>query len=520
MDDNVLREKIEEISRTIFRYCKAKTSNTEDAEDLSQDILCELCKSAKNIRDDRAFYGFMWSLAGNVYKQWYRKKKQNYYCELTEDIGCDDISPEFDDENSDIYLLRRELALLSEKYRRATILYYIDEKSCLEIAAALNIGESMVKYLLFKSRKILKEGMNMERKLGEHSFNPKILIPMYSGEGPNHFWDFMQSKIRQNILSACYNNALTTEQISLETGIPLPYLDDEIKALEEKELLRKDRKHYKTNIIIITEDCNDEIARKAAAYHGQIADTIGDFLDKSLESFKGIGFEGSDFTADTLRWQLAVLVFRAILCSDLEEIEKAAPKTAWGERAYLYCVEKIPDEAWVFNECGIEGKNQDSLYFLDYLPNPHGDHHDFYGNARYINILCDIAKGDTEKFGEYDLEAVAEMIRMGYVRKSENGFRALLPIYTKEQYKSAFNLANTFVADELAKIIKALNRSASTIISEHTPKHLQELVPGIASMDRLVNAVSVPARIMVEKRRLDTSWNPLELPTTYIVLNK
>jgi len=77
MDDNILQEMIGEISRTIFNYCKAKTSNMEDAEDLSQEILYELWRSAKNIRDDKAFYGFMWSLAENVFKQWYKKKKQH-----------------------------------------------------------------------------------------------------------------------------------------------------------------------------------------------------------------------------------------------------------------------------------------------------------------------------------------------------------------------------------------------------------------------------------------------------------
>ena len=74
----------------------------------------------------------------------------------------------------------------------------------------------------------------MDRKLGALSYNPKNFIPFYNGSGPNRFYDFMQSKIRQNIITACYNDLLTAEQISLETGIPLPYLDAEIKQLEDK----------------------------------------------------------------------------------------------------------------------------------------------------------------------------------------------------------------------------------------------------------------------------------------------
>ena len=149
MNIQELHDKIAEVSKTIFSYCMAKTPTREEAEDLSQDILCELLKSAENIRDDSAFYSFMWGVAGNVYKQWYRKRLKNNTCELTAEIPMEDNHDE--DESNDIYLLRRELALLSEKYRKATIMYYIDRCSCSEISSALAISESMVKYLLFKT---------------------------------------------------------------------------------------------------------------------------------------------------------------------------------------------------------------------------------------------------------------------------------------------------------------------------------------------------------------------------------
>ncbi|MBO5006125.1 MAG: RNA polymerase sigma factor, partial [Clostridia bacterium] len=144
MDKAELNEKIAEASKTIFSYCMAKTPTREVAEDLSQEILYELIKSAENIRNDNAFYAFMWGVAGNIYKQWYRKKIKNNTCELTEDITLEENILE--DKANDIYLLRRELTLLSEKYRKATIFYYIDGRSCSEISSALAISESMVKY--------------------------------------------------------------------------------------------------------------------------------------------------------------------------------------------------------------------------------------------------------------------------------------------------------------------------------------------------------------------------------------
>lgn len=350
MNENELHEKISKVSKTIFSYCMAKTPTWEEAEDLSQDILYELIKSAENIRDEKAFYAFMWGVAGNVYKQWYRKKLKNNTCELTEDTPSDDELS--DDDNSNIYLLRRELTLLSEKYRKATILYYIEGCSCSEISSALAISESMVKYLLFKSRKILKEGMNMERNLGELSYNPKTLIPIYSGQGPNNFWQLMQSKIKQNIVSACYNDSLTVQQISLETGIPLPYLDDEIRELESKEVILKDGTHYKANVIVITSECADEIERAVTEYHEQVADKMETFINDKMSEYKNVGFIGNDFSENTLRWQLATILFRMISGVDCGGTTDA-PKTGWGESAYLWCVEKL-NEKHIFSYCEVK----------------------------------------------------------------------------------------------------------------------------------------------------------------------
>ena len=199
MDKKDFDGKVAEISKSIMSYCVTRTFNRYDAEDLAQEIIVELVKSVDNIRDDKAFYGFMWAVVGKVYAMWCRKRVKFDACELSDDLT--DGNDYFDIAgNEDLYLLRRELTLLSEKYRRAVIFYYLESKSCSEISSSLCISESMVKYLLFKARKILKEGMNMERNYGEQSYNPKQLSLLYMGEGPNKFWNITDGKkIPQNI---------------------------------------------------------------------------------------------------------------------------------------------------------------------------------------------------------------------------------------------------------------------------------------------------------------------------------
>lgn len=523
MNEMQLNEKIGEVSKTIFSYSMARTRSREEAEDLSQEILLELVKSAGNIRDDKAFYGFIWALAGNVYKQWLRKKHKAETLELAENVLTEDLPNQEQDPSEDFILLRRELTLLCEKYRKATVLYYVEEKSCFEIARILSISESMVKYLLFKSRKVLKEGMNMERTLGVLSYNPKNLIPLYSGEGPNNFHAFMKSKIRQNVLSACYNDALTEQQISLETGVPLPYLEEEISALLEKKILLKEGKRYKANVIVIDTRCGKEIAEKAALYHEKIAKAMETFIDEHLEAFKAIGFRGCDFSENTLRWQLAALIFRVITFGDFEKEQTAAraPITAWGERAYLWCKEENEEnvlDKYIFSYSGMKDRQGASLFFFDCRTGGKGDHHDFYGNERFINILCDVARGNTAHFGEYDLEAVAEMVKKGYVIKKDGCLVTTLPVFNGKQYEKALLLAEEFVRTELVVLLEELKEGTLHILMEHTPAHLQEQVPAIAKMDTFEHSVCAPGKLLMAHRYLQTTYHPLEMPTTFIVL--
>lgn len=117
------------------------------------------------------------------------------------------------------------------------------------------------------------------------------------------------------------------------------------------------------------------------------------------------------------------------------------------------------------------------------------------------------------------MEAVAELIRKGYVVK-EDTFRVTTPVFTKVQYEEVVALVKTFVEEELGELLTALEQSAVKVLSEHTPKHLQSKVKGIASMDKMESAVCVPAGKLIERKVLSTAWHPLEMPTTYIVLHK
>ena len=223
-------EKITDSMKSIFSFSLARTDNATEAEDLSQQIITELLVSCHRLKDIKAFYGWMWSVAKNTYSKYIRLlSKEKYHLEFSGNEN--DIYFNIADSKSNIEenfilkensnLLRRELSLLTRQYREAVVKYYIEDKSCAQISQELSVTLETVKHLLFKARKILKEGIYMTREYGEKSYNPgvfKLDKWIKSGYTPaiQELDKLCETrKLPGNILLSAYYTPLTMDEISM-----------------------------------------------------------------------------------------------------------------------------------------------------------------------------------------------------------------------------------------------------------------------------------------------------------------
>ncbi len=521
MEKQELDTKIADAAKTILSYCTARTPNAFDAEDLAQDIILEIYKSADNIRDANAFYGFMWAVAGNVYKQWCKKRARSKECELTENLF--EETELLEEENTELYLLRRELTLLTQKYRKAAILYYIENKSCAEISTYLSISESMVKYLLFKSRQILKEGMNMERNYGAQSYNPKGLTLMYWGNGANRYYHLCDSKISQNILFACYNDKLTAEQISLEIGVSLPYMEDKLNELCEYELLKMDGNRYYTNMVIFTGDFAKEVNVKTAKLREKLADILMGAIEKKETGVRSLGFAGADMGNNAFKWQMAGFILYQAIINDLQDRSKITyPVDKFGTECFVWGVEDgdndLAKSQFRFGICHTENEKGDLIRFMDFPINGEMVHSNFYCSRSATNVLLDVAKGETSSFSENDNVVAADLVRKGYLISGENGLAVNAPVFTKEQYEALRNIFADTIAEitgEAEKLMEAVAR----IMKEHTPAHLKKQVKDMVFLRLFEDAISAPVAVLYDKKYLLPYNNEGMLPTTGIILN-
>lgn len=507
MDKHELDMKISDVAKTILSYCIARTSNHFDAEDLAQDIILEIYKSAENIRNADAFYGFMWAVAGNVYKQWCKNKAKNKECELTDNLI--DVAETFDDDNSELYLLRRELTLLSEKYRKATILYYIENKSCSEISKHLSISESMVKYLLFKSRQILKEGINMERNYGQQSYNPKELSILYWGNGKNTYNAVYENKISQNILYACYNDKLTAEEISLELGIALPYIEDIIKQLVECDALCIEGRKYYTNIVIFTAECAVEVANKTQMLRNNISDTLSEIITNRNSS-------------NSEAWlTVCCILYKAIFENLQSKVDIDIPKNKFGDSCIVWAVEKTSDSmknnGFNFGVSNTENENGDRVQFFDFPINGDMVHHSFYAVKGMTKVFLDIAKGKNDFDNEIEKVIVAELIKKGYVLNDGGKLSVNVSVFTDAEFESFISNFNSAV-ESIEENANSIMQEASKIIKNYIPVHLKSQAFKMAYFRIFEDAISVPVATLTENKVLFPYNGNSILPTTYIVL--
>ena len=517
-----LDNKIGEIVKVLLSYCHARTSNQWEAEELAQDIILALYQSVGSLRDEHAFYGFMWAVAGNVYKGWCKKRTKQRECELPDTLPFEeDFAAE---EDSQLYLLRRELSLLSEKYRKAVILYYIENQSCAQISRALSVSESMVKYLLFKSRRILKEGMSMERNYGSQSYNPKELSLQFWGKSISPCCHLCDSRISQNILFACYNDRLTAEQISLEIGVALPYMEDRLEELYQHELLKKDGNRYYTNIIIFTEDFINEVSVKTAALCERIADIVQQTVDEQKEEVCRLGFDWVKHHNQTYQWQMsAFLLYLALMDKLQNRVQIVYPKDKEGAECFVWGKEKSRTNdrlsAFTFGVSTVESERGDRVQFMDFLLNGEMVHFDFFGHQNTTNVFLDIARGEYQHFGENDRAIAAELVRKGYVLSTASGLSINAPVWTavqQQRLKEIFSAA----AEQIAQEAEAMMDVVTKILKSHVPVHLKKQANDLAFLRLFEDAISAPVAVLCERKYLLPYTGDGMLPTTYVVLSE
>ena len=315
--ESLLKELSDSYMEKIFYFCLRKTGDSYEAEDLSSEIiLCILSELQKGVIP-KNFPAWVWQIARNRYARWSDMKTKNSTSIAPDDIGNFELESDITSpdstliHNEEMNLLRRELAFVSADYRNILVAHYIEDRSVKDIARSFDIPEGTVKYKLYRARNLLKEGMDMAREFGPLSYRPEN-IEIHTnglfgrlGEPEIYFYRLLP----KNIMLSAYRCPQTAEELAMEVGVALPYIEEEIKALLDVDLLRKDGKKYETNFAIISAQAlNTIIAHQKGLIH-EFTKALTAYMEYTLNCLceNGIKWHGGYQNFEDMKWTLLML---------------------------------------------------------------------------------------------------------------------------------------------------------------------------------------------------------------------
>ena len=226
----------------IYGFAFKKAYSYDEAEELASEMTAEVYTSLLNSNDIINVSGYIWRICENVYSRYVAKNKkqeglcENYMAAVSAARMDDGITEE------EKYKIRREISFLSELRRDIVFSFYYKNETIKKIAARHGIPEGTVKWHLNKIKKDLKEGMTMERKIGELGLNPvKALDISHNGTpgsngGPEYY---LQDKIDLNIVYSAYKKPRTLNEIAEELGMTPVFVEDRVTKLADNGFLVK-----------------------------------------------------------------------------------------------------------------------------------------------------------------------------------------------------------------------------------------------------------------------------------------
>ncbi len=438
----------------IFYFCLRKTGGEYEAEDLTQDIaLSVISELRRGIIPDN-FSAWIWQITRNRYARWAKYKHMRAEAETGTDIGeyelADDTTLEAEYiHREDLSKLRCELAFISSEYRNVVVAYYIEDRGVKEIAKTLSLPEGTVKSKLFRARNILKEGMNMAREFGALSYKPEDISFIKNGHDgtSGEPWSLVDRKICKNILLAAYRTPSTAEELAMELGIALPYMEDELKTLVRSTLMKKNGDKYETAIIIVSKSAEEKIVNDllniAPALSSAVIEAL-EYRTKCLDA-RGVKWHGGYQDYEDMKWALLMQMTSYVSHSAVGKVAPDSNKVGRTSRPNcgewdLLGIEKYSGACPKFvglHTVGVNFRQYKFEYKNIDTQTP------AFINDNAVNTIWSIATGNTE--GLFP-ELIDDLLSYGYLRNAEDGYEPTMAVFNcdingllTEDEKAEFN---------------------------------------------------------------------------------
>jgi RNA polymerase sigma-70 factor (ECF subfamily) len=154
----------EPVHNQLFKYCRAISGNTEDAEDLIQDTILNVLEGFEKIKDLSVFKSYVFSVASNLHKM---KQRRNKFKASFNDEEINQIIDfgQNQEHLTDFKIIYEKMLSLPLKTSETLVLYHISDLSVEEIQKIQGGSLSSVRSRLQRGREKVLSLLNTKEQM-------------------------------------------------------------------------------------------------------------------------------------------------------------------------------------------------------------------------------------------------------------------------------------------------------------------------------------------------------------------
>ena len=318
----------------------------------------------------------------------------------------------------------------------------------------------------------------MARKFGKLSYNPENIFFINNGlHGANHEpWNYISRSLCKNILLAAYRNPATAEELAMEVGVALPYMEEELSALVDATLMKKSGNKYETNFFIVSADAQEKIYAHLRGIAPELTKAVFDTMEYNIEWSNENAPEWHEGyqSYEDMKWALLMIEADNVYFDTLKPFNKNAKDVPnigpWGHT--------IRPNGGEWDLLGMESHNGDEPDFVGLsgcVSNPNEKdlpeimfrqfRYKYCGLEKRTPPVLTYADGQAMvavadgKSAEIDSTILKRLVSYGYIKKSEDGYVPTIMVMRKEKAHK--------MPDEIKAHFESLRRKATDIATRH-----------------------------------------------------
>ncbi len=159
--EKVFVESFSEYGDAIFRFCMVKVSNVELAEDMTQEVFTRYWQYLREGKEMTNTRSFLYTIANNMAKDWYKKKKAD---SLDEKMEAGDIPKDKNANPEEIAEYQEVLDTISDmevKDKEVLLLKHVEGLAPKDIAGILEESANSISVRLNRATKRLQQKLHI-----------------------------------------------------------------------------------------------------------------------------------------------------------------------------------------------------------------------------------------------------------------------------------------------------------------------------------------------------------------------